>query len=659
MTNKRLTHNKSKSQRSSATSSPIEDIFTYRKHSLDYFTVDGVILRTGYSNKRDWFLLCIRELLDNAVDFLSKNYKGADDTGIDIVIFKDDKVFRLKIRNSNYKNIPIFSNLDAIFDYDMRYGSKQDVHIISRGMLGDALKQILAFKYILIHVGYDEGSTFEDKQPKDPLIIRHNKRESKVYLNVDKVRQTAIVKVKETPQELTHSDTEIELVLPIIEEIKYALDRKCIEDFCKRYPLFTTDVTFRFHITDNSNYYYDNVNNNSIGILGRGDDYNNDGDTDNNTSNNKNSSKYNPSSGVFAKTLVNTALAESPKAIVNIEYQALHPISSEFWNKQNSVHSYTPEEFKRRIVNIDPKQAAKTHIHVYDILVATYREGSNLKRDAENEISLVKLLSLPDKKRNKKIECYYKQLQDALPPPPKLILPYTANKQQRKVALIERLVKLYDDLDSDEKKASYKSIHGYYQGTKKGITHPYFWEILAIPFADPIRAKKRIDFIGAINYSISPKTRGNLFEGEYTEALAYNPEIGEYVGATHILGVLEHYGFHEYATDSAKIPCLVVANLVTPRRDPHGQDKSRIDTSPFTETITEGVKRIASEIKSFRALGYRFRKPEDRRYAIRYSSGKKSLKDLLTDYLRKEHGLLTKDYNNNNNNSINVYHNYD
>ncbi len=326
----------------------------------------------------------------------------------------------------------------------------------------------------------------------------------------------------------------------------------------------------------------------------------------------------------------------------------MHPISNESWNKQNSVHSYTPEEFKRRIVNIDPKHAAKTQ--VYDILVATYREGSNLKKSAENEISVAKLLSLlDDKKRNRKIEYFYKQLQNALPAPPKLILPYTANKQQRKAVLIERLAKLYDNLDSDEKKASYKSIHGYYQDTKKGIAYPYFWEILAIPFADPIHAKKRIDFIGAINYSISPKTYGSLFEGEYKEVSAYNDGTREYDATTNILGVLEHYGFHEYATDSAKIPCLVVANLVTPRRDPHGQDKSRIDTSPFTETIMEGVKRIASEIKSFHALGYSFRKPEERRNAIRLhsSSGEKSLKDLLMDYLRKEHGLVTNNKNNN------------
>lgn len=296
MNNKNLAHNKPENEDPPATNPAVEDIFTYRKHSIDYFTVDGVTLRTGYSNKQDWYLLCIRELLDNAVDFLSKNYKGADDTVIDVNIYKDDKMFRLKIRNSNYKNIPVFSNLDAIFDYEMRYGSKQDVHIISRGMLGDALKQILAFEYILIHVDYDDGSTFEDKQPKHPLIIHHNKREFKVYLNVDKVRQTAIVKVGETHgEELTHSDTEIELVLPIIDEVKYVLDRRCVEDFCKRYPLFTTDITFRFHITDNSKYYYYNVNNNKdVGII---DSSNNNNDNDNdNTTNNKNENKKNNNS---------------------------------------------------------------------------------------------------------------------------------------------------------------------------------------------------------------------------------------------------------------------------------------------------------------------------------------------------------------------------
>ena len=86
------------------------EIYTSRKHSMDYFTVDGVILRTGYSNKYMWYLLCIRELLDNAADFLTNNYKGANDAVILTEIFKDDDYFKLKIRNSNYKNVPVFQN---------------------------------------------------------------------------------------------------------------------------------------------------------------------------------------------------------------------------------------------------------------------------------------------------------------------------------------------------------------------------------------------------------------------------------------------------------------------------------------------------------------------------------------------------------------------
>ena len=112
---------------------------------MDYFTEQGVNLRTGLDNKVDWYLLCIRELLDNATDFLTRNYKGAADTTITTTIFKDDRYFKLKIRNSNYKDIPVLQNKEAIFDYDMRYGSKQYLYVINRGMLGDALKQILAF----------------------------------------------------------------------------------------------------------------------------------------------------------------------------------------------------------------------------------------------------------------------------------------------------------------------------------------------------------------------------------------------------------------------------------------------------------------------------------------------------------------------------------
>jgi hypothetical protein len=94
------------------------------------------------------------------------------------------------VRNSNDNDVPVFSKSDisSIFEYEGRYGSKQDVHVISRGMLGDALKQVLAFGYVLLHTN-DDGMEFVDKQWNQPLIIRHNGIELRYVLDVDKVNQ--------------------------------------------------------------------------------------------------------------------------------------------------------------------------------------------------------------------------------------------------------------------------------------------------------------------------------------------------------------------------------------------------------------------------------------------------------------------------------------
>ena len=157
---------------------PPSEISTSRKHSVDYFTKDGLILRTGYSDIRDWYLLPFREVLDNGIDFEWKHYRG-ENASINVHIYKDDQLFRIRIRNSNPRNIPVFQDLDAIFDYDMRYGSKQDVHTISRGMLGDAMKQILSLAYILMHVN-DDGTEFTDKQWIHPLIIRQDRKSTRL-----------------------------------------------------------------------------------------------------------------------------------------------------------------------------------------------------------------------------------------------------------------------------------------------------------------------------------------------------------------------------------------------------------------------------------------------------------------------------------------------
>jgi hypothetical protein len=269
---------------------------------MDYFTVDGVNLRTGYTNKLHWYLLPIRELLDNACDFLWKHYKGSRDANVAVITHLTNELFHLTIRNSNNEDKTVFSNLEPIFNFDIRYGSKQNVHVISRGMLGDALKQILSLGYVLQHCN-DEGRDFTDKQWIHPLTIRHNKKETKVYLKVDNAKQgaeTTIVKSDSSkPNKLTSTDTELELVLPVIDEVRNHLTRDYIEKYCHTYTLLTTDITFNFKIIDDITH------------------------TDTRTDNNG-------GVDVEIQEELTKALSRVPeKGILNIDIPALHQITSE------------------------------------------------------------------------------------------------------------------------------------------------------------------------------------------------------------------------------------------------------------------------------------------------------------------------------------------
>jgi hypothetical protein len=598
------------------------DFSTSRKHSMDYVTVDGVILRTGYSNKRDWYLVCIRELLDNAADFLWEFYKGSNNAAIIVEIFKDTELFHLKVRNSNDNDVPVFSGsgLTAIFDYEGRYGSKQDIHVISRGMLGDALKQILAFGYVLLHAK-DDGTNFIDKQWKQPLIIRHNKIEQKYVLEVDKANQNITAKqIKKRELVDIGTDTEIEVALPIIDdEIRDNLDRLCIEEYCRKYPLFTTDISFKFSITDNVSITTENKNNRNKIIFESSS-------SSSSSSSSVTDQKKNKELNIITKGLLAALTSGPPRAKVRIDFPALHPISAEKWNKTDSIHSYKPEEFARRVLNLRNREKP-----VYEVL-HRIREGTNIKRTEDHKISVGRLVSLPKEDLGKMMKTYYVQLKDALSPPTKISLPHHTNNKKRRMNILKSRVASLYDIDND-KQAAYKSVHGYYNDSI--IQYPFFIEIFAIPFKHPDKAKTV--FVGAVNYSISPKENGTIFEGKYP----WFDEKDRYHYTEDILGVLREHKFClEY--NQAKLPCIIIANLVTPKRDPQGQDKSRIDTRPFTKAIIELVGKMAAGIQTYHAAGWKFRDQFDRSTAKKHdiNIGKKTkVADLLRDFLVENRGL--------------------
>ena len=462
---------------------------------MDYFTVSGVILRTGYAEKRYWYILVIKEVLDNTGDFLWKYYRGYSDTSVTVYITKTDSLLHIKIRNSNRQNIQIFQHLDLIFDPDMRYGSKQNERVISRGMLGDAMKQILSLAYVLIHSS-DDGTAFTNEQWNRPLIIRCNGKETHVRIIVDKAKQTHTLDIKEI-KVVDHNDTEIEIFLPLLAD----LDIHVIETFCRIYPLLTTDISFKFRLADSST---------------------------------KPEAKeevqyhYTSSKGLEEKLI--QASTPTRKAAINVEYPALHPISK--WNNICSIHSLMPEEFSTMITSIYDQES----ITVYDVL-QRLREGNNIKKNDENQISIAKLLLNPN--YPKKLEELFWHLKNLLDPPKELSLPYSDNKV-RKQALVSRVCSLYPLVDSE--KAVYKVMRGTYNDDKlrkimhqsdkydttytlekdKGILrYPFAIEFLVVPYktsalndkttGEPINRSSK--FIGSVNYSLSP--RSNEFDGDY------------------------------------------------------------------------------------------------------------------------------------------------
>lgn len=249
MTEKNHDSNSRKIDRDSippSSSSPAADagVNTSSKQSMGYVTVNGITQRTNIP-QQDFPIFCLKELLDNAADFLDNHYRSSEDTRIITVSIKrEDDLLRIAVRNSNERNIIPFPNLKAVFDYDRFYSTKRNQHRISRGALGDALKEILAMGYALVN-NIDRGDSFIDKQWEEPLILRFNGKEYKIYILVNKANEKISTRIDEPPQQIDSSHyIEVEVALPILGQESDLIYR--LEQYCKKYTLFRNKIEFHF-----------------------------------------------------------------------------------------------------------------------------------------------------------------------------------------------------------------------------------------------------------------------------------------------------------------------------------------------------------------------------------------------------------------------------
>ena len=206
-------------------SPPLTDtsvIFSSQKINMDDLTSRGMETRTGVP-KDNLAYFGTKELIDNCVDYHETHQRNLNDDKdttpkIRIQILQESGIVRILVRNSNpyFNTQDIFTNerLGRIFDLGGFYSSKRYQFKITRGALGDAFKEVLRIPYILATEGQHQIAI----DWKEPLLIRTSQKRFRIFLHVDRVKQSRESEVEEFIHQNRCNDdenfTEVELRIP-------------------------------------------------------------------------------------------------------------------------------------------------------------------------------------------------------------------------------------------------------------------------------------------------------------------------------------------------------------------------------------------------------------------------------------------------------------
>jgi hypothetical protein len=225
-------------------------IMTSTKQIAGYFTVGGIENEISIPEK-DWPCFALKELMDNAYDWLNAYYPSTDISSSSLsrrrqiavqiridIIPKDPyltRVCRITVRNSNVDQIEAFhgniEGLKQIFDYNQWTSTKRHQHRMTVGALGDYLKRHGGMAYASWNniarddtitneagEGDEEEEDSDNLQWEEPLIFRFNGSEYKVYVYYDRYRGIPESIIKYAGQSDAIDYTEVECSLPVSRE---------------------------------------------------------------------------------------------------------------------------------------------------------------------------------------------------------------------------------------------------------------------------------------------------------------------------------------------------------------------------------------------------------------------------------------------------------
>ncbi len=157
---------------------------------MDYTTVKGIHQRTGV-DKDLLILFVLKELLDNAVDFIEKFGRSGQQHIVKVTLTKG----KIIVANSNFGIEPFTPDmLNKIFNFSGFYSEKRNIHNISRGYLGDALKEVLCVPYAL-------ADSDDIEYWNEPLVITGNNASYHIRPNINRVENKIKPQIVNKPRE--------------------------------------------------------------------------------------------------------------------------------------------------------------------------------------------------------------------------------------------------------------------------------------------------------------------------------------------------------------------------------------------------------------------------------------------------------------------------
>jgi hypothetical protein len=315
---------------------------------------------------------------------------------VKIVIERGDKnIFHCTVGNKNPENKPVFKNLPSNLMYDRTFGTKQNLFIITRGFLGDALKQVPALAHTLMKEDQQTSARGETQWPY-PMIFRFNHKEYRAVFKFDKMNHIIeCPPVQTSGVYITSTDTEVSNTWPLIDKVRSKVNINSIAWYCMRYVLLTTDIFFNIEIVDGEEKY-------TLRVL---------------------------------PTTTN-------------------PISSK-WSNAPSIFSYTLEEFKTYLYATHNKNKITVYRRIKDF--REWNQVPK-KKVLDLSIPIAEFLKDEDIREQKILALYLRLRKEGkiTAPPDKLSLPYTV-KEDRKDALAYRLAHMQPGLDVSG--AAYEIVH--------------------------------------------------------------------------------------------------------------------------------------------------------------------------------------------------------